>query len=119
MLSKILKICDNKVILFSQYAGLYHFLQTDSIDSYGYLELNAGNVNDLTNILKKFKEDDNIKVLLLDNISIGVGLNIEYATDMIFFSNVKDADKQQLLGRCQRFGRKGKLYVWNLKYKYE
>ena len=38
-----------------------------------------------------------MKILLIDNAYFGVGLNIEYTTDMIFFHNVEEKMKTQLV----------------------
>lgn len=117
VLSKILDICGKKVILVSQHTGsnsVYNFLQKNN--NFKFVELNKGNINGLDEILDNFKNKPDVKVLLIDNGSYGVGLNIEYATDMIFFHEVEPLMRHQLIGRAQRFGRTKKLYVWNMFY---
>jgi SNF2 family DNA or RNA helicase len=83
------------------------------------MELDGGNIKDLDTIFDSFKQDPDIKILLIDNASFGVGINIEYATDIIFFNKTEHAMKEQIIGRAQRFGRTNKLQVWELGYKNE
>jgi hypothetical protein len=117
VLAKTIGICGKKVIIVSQYLGIHNFLQTDSHEKgYKYRELNAGNINGLDEVLRDFKEKEEIKILLIDSSTCSVGMNIEYATDIVFFHEVSPLMRHQLVGRCQRFGRVGKLYIWNLLY---
>lgn len=120
MLEKILEIVGKKTIIFSQYKGISHHIQSIvNKSNLQYLQLDGGNIKDLDNILLKFKNDSKVKILLIDDSSFGVGLNIEYTTDMIFFNYVIPSIKTQLIGRAQRLGRTCKLNVWELLYKNE
>jgi len=117
ILDSILEACDDKIIIFSEYRGLNNYLKNYSIDNkIKFEELNGGNIKEINRILIAFREDPHVKILLIDNAYFGVGLNIEYTTDIIFFHNVDNKLKTQLIGRAQRFGRKDKLNVWEIKY---
>lgn len=117
LLDKILDICDDKIIIFSKYKGLNNYIQNYTINNgIKYEELNGGNIKDLDKILISFKNDNNVKILLIDDAYFGVGLNIEYTTDIIFFHKVDEKIKNQLVGRAQRWGRKGTLNIWILLY---
>jgi SNF2 family DNA or RNA helicase len=121
VLSKLINnVCNNKIIIYSKYIGLYQYIQIDSIENnYEYRELNLGNIRDLNEVLEDFKNNIKIKILLIDNSAFGVGLNIEYTTDIIFFQKIDNLTKQQLIGRAQRLGRTTPLYIWNLLYQKE
>jgi hypothetical protein len=43
------------------------------------------------------------------------GINLEFATDVVFFNSMGDAE-EQIVGRAQRPGRTGALRVWRLVY---
>lgn len=117
ILDKILEVCGSKVILYSEFGGLNGYLKNYSIDyNIKVVELNGGNIKDVDKILISFRDDPNVKILLIDNAYFGVGLNIEYTTDMIFFHNIEISLKTQLIGRAQRFGRKSKLNIWEIKH---
>ena len=117
VLDNILEVCGKKVIVYSEFRGLNNYLKNYSIDmSIKFEELNGGNIKEIDKILISFKDNDDVKILLIDNAYFGVGLNIEYTTDIIFFHNVDEKIKTQLIGRAQRFGRKSKLNIWEIKH---
>jgi hypothetical protein len=120
VLEKILEIVGKKTIIFSQYKGISHHIQSIvSKLKLQYVQLDGGNIKDLDNILAKFKSDPKVQILLIDDSSFGVGLNIEYTTDIVFFNYIAPAIKTQLIGRAQRLGRTCKLNVWDLLYSNE
>lgn len=120
LLEKILEICGNKILIFSQFRGVSTFIKTIITNfNFGFLELDGGNIKDLDNILDQFKNNPKIKILLIDDTSFGVGLNIEYASDIIFFNYINSNVKEQLIGRAQRLGRTTKLNIWELLYSNE
>lgn len=117
ILEKILEVTGDKVLIYSEFRGLNNYLKTYSIkNKIGYEELNGGNIKEIDRILDEFKNNPDTKLLLIDNAYFGVGLNIEYTTDIIFFHSMEEYKEKQLIGRAQRFGRKSKLNIWKLKY---
>ncbi len=120
ILDKIIDITGEKVLIYTKHRGLSNYLKNISYKlGFEYTELNGGNIKQIDSVLRDFKFNPSIKVLLIDDSYFGVGLNIEYATDFIFFHKVDKEIKKQLLGRAQRFGRKSKLNVWELIYQNE
>ena len=117
ILDNVLEICDKKIIIYSEFGGLNNYLKNYSIDyNIKIEELNAGNIKDIDRILISYRDDPKVKILLIDNAYFGIGLNMEYTTDIIFFHNIEEKLKTQLIGRAQRFGRKYKLNIWEIKY---
>jgi SNF2 family DNA or RNA helicase len=117
ILEKILEIACNKIIIYSQFRGVSNYIKSIiATYKWGLVQLDGGNIKDLDNILDKFRNDPEIKILLIDDTSFGVGLNIEYATDIIFFNYIEPNVKDQLIGRAQRLGRTCKLNIWELLY---
>lgn len=120
VLENILEACDDKIIIYSEFGGLNDYLKNYSIDmEVQIVELNGGNSRDVDKVLSEFKENPKVRIMLIDNVYFGVGLNIENTTDIIFFHNVDENTYKQLIGRAQRFGRKHKLNVWEIKYSNE
>lgn len=117
ILEKILEICNDKIIIYSEYNGLNNFLKKYSIDNeFNICELNAGNINDINIIINDFETNYNNKILLIDNVYFGVGLNLEYTTDIIFFQKTSMKIKNQIIGRAQRYGRTSTLNIWFINY---
>ena len=120
ILEKIFDVCEEKIILFSNNKNLNSYLQKYCSDKdFKFEELNGGNIKEIDKILNNFKNNNFVKILLIDNVYFGVGLNLEYTTDIIFFQNCDNKIKNQLIGRAQRYGRKSRLNVWLLKYSNE
>ena len=117
LLEKILEICGDKILIYSQFRGVSNFIKSIIVNfNFGYTQLDGGNIKDLDNILDGFRNNPKNKILLIDDTSFGVGLNIEYATDIIFFNNIESNVKEQLIGRAQRLGRSQILNIWELLY---
>lgn len=116
LLEKILEICGKKTIIYSQFRGVAINIKLLLDEKKQYLQLDGGNIKDLDNILDNFRNNSKVNILIIDDTSFGVGLNIEYATDIIFFNYIEPKIKEQLIGRAQRLGRTCKLNIWELLY---
>jgi SNF2 family DNA or RNA helicase len=117
ILDKIIELTGTKVLIYTKYRGLSNYLKNLSYKlNFEYGELNGGNIKQIDGILKEFKSNPNMKILLIDDSYFGVGLNIEYATDFIFIHKTEPEIESQLIGRAQRFGRTEKLNIWKLLY---
>ena len=120
MLEEILDTCNNKTVLFSQFRGLDKFINNYYYDKETkFIELNGGNIEDLTKIMKIFKNEKNTNLLFINDISLSVGMNIEYADNLILFGFVNNIMRDQIIGRCLRYPRTKKLYIHQLYYKNE
>ena len=120
MLGEILDICNKKTVLFSKYRGLDKFLNKYySNKEEKYIELNGGNIDDLAKIMAKFKNDKNTNLLFINDINLSVGLNIEFSDNLILFSFVNNIMRDQIIGRCLRYGRDKRLFIYQLYYKNE
>ena len=119
LLNDIIKLCNGKTIIFSEYRGIdKHLNKLCFENNLQYLELNGGNILDIDNVMEQFKNDD-INILFINDISFGVGLDIEYCKDLIMFSKCNDMITNQVVGRCLRPNRKNRLKIYQLEYKNE
>ena len=69
-------------------------------------------------ILNKFRSGES-PVILLDAEHNGAGIEIQTATDVILFHQMRQSLEIQAIARAQRPGRAGQLRVWKLKYQHE
>ena len=83
-----------------------------------FIELNSGNIKDIKNVLDTFK-NSKIQILFISDINFGVGLNLEFVKNIIFFHKVNIDVLNQVVGRAQRYGRISQLNVYELNYKNE
>jgi superfamily II DNA or RNA helicase len=108
---------DGKFLVFSKYeSGFYSIINKLKSSNISYGEL-KGNTSHMMNILNDFKKSK-LKVILLNTLYAGSGIDISSATDVIIFHSL-GLYKQQAVGRAQRVGRIDKLYIHNLCYEQE
>ncbi len=120
ILDKIIEVTGEKVLIYTKHRGISNYLKNLSYKlGFNYGELYGGNIKQIDSVLRDFKHNPDLKILLIDDSYFGVGLNIEYATDFIFVHKVDKEIKKQLLGRAQRFGRMKSLNIWELIYQNE
>jgi hypothetical protein len=107
---------DAKIILFSQVLDfeVKSSLIRHSID---FQEV-KGPLHSVNNVVSQFKSG-NVRVIVLNPIHFGSGLNFEMATDVIIFHKLDREVEMQVIGRAQRYGRTCPLRVWKLLYENE
>ena len=117
VLEQLLKICNDKIIIYCENANISLHIKkiTDKLNI-EFEELNGGNYTKIDEILTKFKDDDNIKILIIDNARMTIGMNLEFVNNIIIYSKISENIKKQLIGRSNRFPRTEKLYIFNLLY---
>ena len=113
-LIKILQKKPNgKFLLFSNYDRTFDNLNQKLTDNdIKYSRLIGSNII-INNTIKKF-ENGEIKVLMLNAINYGSGLNLQMATDIIIYHELELELETQVIGRAKRLGRKEPLNVYYL-----
>ena len=104
---------DGKFLVFSRYDN--PFLQlTSEIEGMNIsVKQVKGNKDVIAATLKGF-ETGKTKVLLLNSLEAGAGMNITAATDVILLHAMTHEEEKQILGRAYRMGRKDPLSVVRL-----
>jgi superfamily II DNA or RNA helicase len=75
--------------------------------------LDGGDAKRIADIIKEYKEGD-IQVLLINSRMEGAGMNLENTTHLVFMHATEPRLIEQIVGRAQRYGRKGALNVIGL-----
>ena len=111
-----------KMLIFSDFHTTFDLI-TDMLDKFELKHTQVvGTTATIANKIKKFKTysgPDKIDVLLLNASYCANGINLENTTDIVFFHNMNKDKTNQVIGRGQRPGRKGRLNVWKLCYENE
>ena len=104
---------DGKFLIFSEYDKSFfpicNILKENKIK---FLEI-KGSSDTREKNLELFKNGD-INVIFLNSKTNGAGINLQEATDIILYHEMNSHDKNQILGRANRIGRKVSLNVHNL-----
>lgn len=70
--------------------------------------------------IEKFRDSNNFNVMLIASHDICAGLNLEFATHLIFYHSIRNESvTAQLVGRAQRIGRKTSLKLISLENRCE
>ena len=109
----------SKVIICSNYIRIFNDLKK-ILEKYfvNYIELDDGNIEDITVSINKYVYG-NINVLLLNSNLFGCGLNLQCTTDILFLHKTEPTLENQIIGRAQRYGRKDKLNIWYIMHENE
>ena len=121
MLENILNTCNKKILLYCDTRKEINLFLENYYNKKNqkYLELIGGNVEEITNIIDDFKNNKNIKLLFINDLSLSNGLNLEFTDDLILFNYLKPKILDQVIGRVLRYPRKKKLNIFHLLYKNE
>lgn len=115
---KILEIIKNgpihsKYIVFSEYDMSFSIIRRIFDDNkMDFVEI-SGTSSCRNSKIKKFV-DGNVNIIFLNSRFNGAGLNLQEATDIIFYHDLDEATRNQNIGRVLRIGRRVPLTIHNL-----
>jgi hypothetical protein len=104
---------DGKFLVFSRYDNPFLQLTTEIEGLNITVKQVKGNKDVIASTLKSF-EAGKTKVLLLNSIEAGAGMNITSASDVILLHAMTHEEEKQILGRAYRLGRTEPLFVKRL-----
>ena len=104
---------NSKFLVFSRYDNPFLQISQDIELLHMSVKQVRGNKDVIASTLKSFQKGDT-KVLLLNSIEAGAGLNITAATHIILLHAMTHEEEKQILGRAYRLGRSEPLEVIRL-----
>lgn len=115
---KIVKDCiarNGQILLFSEFEESFNVIRRNFVlNKIPYVEL-SGQKTLRDQKIKRFHEGE-VKVIFVHTRYSSAGLNLQNATDIIFYHKMEDGPKKQCLGRALRVGRSQDLIVHELLY---
>ena len=101
---------NKKWLVFSSFDNTFESLKK-SLDQLNitYSQI-CGTSSHIQRVIEDFK-DGKIRVLMLNAIHFGMGLNLEMATDLLIYHELQTNIEHQVIGRAQRPGRVSPLNV--------
>lgn len=116
LLSKMSK--DAKILVSSGPTGNYYeLLKVANKQKLSVRQL-TGNIQTKNKILDDFRKGV-LNILYLPAYESGSGLNLIEVTDMILYHKMPNGIEDQVVGRCQRFGRTTPLNIWKVYFENE
>lgn len=104
---------DGKFLVFSRYDNPFLQLTTEIEGLSITVKQVKGNKDVIASTLKSF-DAGKTKVLLLNSIEAGAGMNITSASDVVLLHAMTHEEEKQILGRAYRLGRTEPLFVKRL-----
>ena len=104
---------NGKFILFSNYDRTFENVYSKLLENNISNNRLIGSHAVINNTIKNF-ENGKIKVLMLNALNYGSGLNLQMATDIIIYHELDVELETQVIGRAQRLGRTTQLNVYYL-----
>ena len=106
-----------KTIIFSQFKGVITHIQSRLIQNGIQCVVVYGGVNTTVRAenIRKFKHNDDVRVILATSQSMGTGVTLTEASQMFFFGPPwRSADYDQCCDRLYRIGQDCDVYIWNV-----
>lgn len=108
---------NRKVLVFTSYLESLHMISAE-LSEVPHKRL-CGTSTNIKKVVNEFKNGD-LSVLIVNSRTHCAGLNLENATDLVFYHKMIDkAVETQVAARAQRYGRKNSLTVHMLCYDFE
>jgi len=77
----------------------------------------SGTHHELQNKIMNFRDDPEMRVMMIQSERHASGINLQFATDLVFYHKLCDKEiYRQATGRIQRFGRTCSGTIWRLQY---
>ena len=111
-----------KMLIFSDYSNSFdsivNILNNNNL-KYSMIKGSGSKINNVVSNFKLNEGPNKIDVLMLNADFCAAGINLENATDIVFYHMMSSTKTTQIIGRGQRPGRKSPLNVWKLCYENE
>ena len=104
---------DARFLIFSRFDNPLNAIGQDLINEHIRPAQVQGNKDVIHRTLESFRKGDT-RVLLLNSMAAGAGMNITEATHVVLLHAMNHEEEKQILGRAYRMGRKGPLHLIRL-----
>lgn len=102
---------NGRFIIFSRHENPFDSIVQTLEEGHAKVAQVKGNKDVIFSLIEKFREGT-INVLLLNSEHFATGMNLEAATHVVLYhGNMSPNERQQIIGRAHRLGRKGPLTV--------
>jgi len=104
-----------KTVIFSQFKPVVNHIHKDLNDN-GIMTVKiTGDVKNGYDIIKMFKEDENVEVIIATTQSMGTGQTLTQADQMFFFGPPwRSSDYDQCCDRMHRIGQTTDCHIYNV-----
>jgi SNF2 family DNA or RNA helicase len=104
---------DARFLIFSRFDNPLNSIGQDLVNENIRPAVVHGNKDVINRTLESFRKGET-RVLLLNSLMAGAGMNITEATHVILLHAMNHEEEKQILGRAYRMGRQGPLHLIRL-----
>ncbi|QEN06694.1 DEAD/DEAH box helicase [Oceanispirochaeta crateris] len=106
---------DHKILIFSQFLGTLEAIGDFCRDQHWDYSLITGQIKDRSEEIRRFQEDEDVKIFLLSLKAGGVGINLTAADYVVLFDPWwNPAAERQAIDRAHRMGQKRKVISYKM-----
>jgi len=106
---------DHKILIFSQFLGTLNAIGDFCRDQHWDYSLITGQTKDRDEQIRRFQEDEDVKIFLLSLKAGGVGINLTAADYVVLFDPWwNPAAERQAIDRAHRMGQKRKVISYKM-----
>lgn len=112
---KMIKENPKKTLIFTQFKGVANYIYQDLCNNDIGSVCITGDVKDRMSVLRAFKENDSVRVLVATSQTIGTGVTLVEANQMFFFGPPwRQSDFDQCSDRIHRIGQTDEVYIYSV-----
>jgi len=104
---------DGSFLLFANYTETFNKIEKKFIEVGITYHILKGQSSTISKHINEY-ENKKIQVIMLNAQYFGAGMNLQTTTDLIIYHRFSSEMEEQIIGRAQRYGRKGTLNVYYL-----
>ena len=104
---------DGSFLLFANYTETFNKIEKKFVEVGITYHILKGQSSTISKHINDY-ENKKVQVIMLNAQYFGAGMNLQTTTDLIIYHRFSNEMEEQIIGRAQRYGRKGTLNVYYL-----
>jgi hypothetical protein len=104
---------DGSFLLFANYTETFSKIEKKFVEVGITYHILKGQSSSISKHINDY-ENKKVQVIMLNAQYFGAGMNLQTTTDLIIYHRFSNEMEEQIIGRAQRYGRKGTLNVYYL-----
>lgn len=113
LLDIIQKKKDGSFLLFANYTETFNKIEKKFLEVGITYHILKGQSSSISKYINDY-ENKKVQVIMLNAQYFGAGMNLQTTSDLIIYHRFSNEMEEQIIGRAQRYGRKGTLNVYYL-----
>ena len=118
LLKCIMDSSGGRFLVFNRYDNPFNEIEGTLVEQGYRVATVRGNKDHVSNVLSQFEKGE-VKILLMNSATAGVGMDLKSATHVILMHAMRKEEERQIIGRAMRLGRTAPLNLIRLLHEEE